>query len=610
MSELNLVLPIAVPIIAGILVLPFRAARGTVHAIITFAVAAFTLALSLALFGSEAALSVPWAPFGLDFSLRLYSFSAFILVAAAGFGTLISLYAAAFMRGKEKQNQFYGYFLLTMGLVNGAVLSDNLLLMLFFWEGLLVPLYGMIAIGSEKSYRTATKALIIVGASDLCMMLGIAMVYSITGTLTISKVSVATGSALGSAAFILMAIGAFSKAGSIPFHSWIPDAARAAALPFMAILPASLEKLLGIYFLSRICLDLFALTPDSWLSVLLMALGCVTIIIAVLMALIQKEYKRLLSYHAISQVGYMVLGIGTAVPIGIMGGIFHMINHAIYKSCLFLTGGAVEHRAGTTQLEKLGGLRAAMPVTCICFLVAAASISGVPPFNGFFSKEMVYAGALERGPVFYIFAVIGSFFTAASFLKLGHAVYFDRKGDGMERVREASPAMLIPMVALALLCVVFGVWNAWPLDTLIAPSIAASGVTPGETHGGASVFLVVMTCVALGGAILNHLSGYHITRRGFTAVDHIHETPGLSWAYERAENRYNDIYDLGKRALVFCARLLMKVDRAVDWVFERLAVAAAYATTARLRALQTGNYSLYIVLCLAGAAAVVAYLVQ
>ncbi|TAL33216.1 MAG: NADH-quinone oxidoreductase subunit L [Spirochaetes bacterium] len=610
MSEFNLILPIAVPLAAGLLVLPFKAVKGTVHALVTFGVAAFTLALSLVLFGSESALSIPWAPFGLDFSLRLYSFSGFILVAASGFGTLISLYAAAFMRGKEKQNQFFGYFLLTMGLVNGAVLSDNLLLMLFFWEGLLVPLYGMIAIGSPKSYRTATKALIIVGLSDLCMMLGIAIVYSMTDTLTISKISVATGSALGSAAFVLMAIGAVSKAGSIPFHSWIPDAARAAALPFMAILPASLEKLLGIYFLSRICLDLFALTPDSWLSTLLMALGCVTIIVAVLMALIQKEYKRLLSYHAISQVGYMVLGIGTAVPIGIMGGIFHMINHAIYKSCLFLTGGAVEHRAGTTELDKLGGLRASMPVTCICFLVAAASISGVPPFNGFFSKEMVYAGALARGPLFYIFAVIGSFFTAASFLKLGHAVYFDPKQESAEKVREAPLAMLVPMIVLALLCVAFGVWNAWPIETLIAPSIAASGAPVADAHGGAGIFLIVMTCVALGGAVLNHLSGFKITHRGLTAVDHIHDTPGLSWAYDRAENRYNDFYDLGKKALVSFAKTLWKIDRAIDWIFEHLAGAVAFAFTARLRALQTGNYSLYIVFSLLGAAAVVAYLVQ
>jgi NADH-quinone oxidoreductase subunit L len=142
-----------------------------------------------------------------------------------------------------------------------------------------------------------------------------------------------------------------------------------------------------------------------------------------MMALIQKDYKRLLSYHAISQVGYMILGIGTAVPVGIVGGLFHMINNALYKSCLFLTGGSVEKQTGTTDLEKLGGIGSKMPITFACFIITALSISGVPPFNGFFSKELVYDGALERGFIFYLAAVVGSFFTAASFLKLGHAAF-------------------------------------------------------------------------------------------------------------------------------------------------------------------------------------------
>ena len=142
----------------------------------------------------------------------------------------------------------------------------------------------------------------------------------------------------------------------MPFHTWIPDAAVDAPLPFMAFLPASLEKLLGIYLLARISLDMFKLSGGSWISMLLMTIGAITILLAVMMALVQKDYKRLLSYHAVSQVGYMILGIGTCLPIGIIGGLFHMINHALYKSCLFLTGGSVEKQTGTTDLAKLGGI--------------------------------------------------------------------------------------------------------------------------------------------------------------------------------------------------------------------------------------------------------------
>ncbi len=272
-----------------------------------------------------------------------------------------------------------------------------------------MTVFGMIAIGGgQNAFKTAIKAFIIVGISDLCMMIGIGLTGHLAGTMTISQISLQAGS-LGSLAFILMMIGAISKAGCMPFHSWIPDAAVDSPLPFMAFLPASLEKLLGIYFLARISLDMFKLDKGSWLSTLLMIVGSATILLAVMMALVQKDYKRLLSYHAISQVGYMILGIGTCLPIGIIGGLFHMINNALYKSCLFLTGGSVEKQAGTTELGKLGGLGIKMPVTFFCFAIAAASISGVPPFNGFFSKEFVYDAALNRGPIFYLAAILGTF---------------------------------------------------------------------------------------------------------------------------------------------------------------------------------------------------------
>jgi NADH-quinone oxidoreductase subunit L len=310
--------------------------------------------------------------------------------------------------------------------------------MLFFWEGLLIPLFGMVLTGGRRAFPAAVKALVLSGTADLCMMIGIGLtVYLSNGVYTIDKINLPMDS-MGSLAFIFLMIGATAKAGSMPFHSWIPDAAVDAPLPFMAFLPGSLEKLLGIYFLTRISLDMFQFKSGTPISIIMMALGAITIIFAVMMALIQHDYKRLLAYHSISQVGYMILGIGTAVPVGIVGGLFHMVNNAIYKNCLFLTAGSVERQTGTTNLEKLGGLGRKMPVTFACFIVAAASISGVPPFNGFFSKELIFEGALENGTIFYIAAAAGAFFTAASFLKLGHAAYFGKQPAGLEKVKEAS----------------------------------------------------------------------------------------------------------------------------------------------------------------------------
>lgn len=561
---------------------------------------AVNLAIAALLFKSNITYTAPWAGFGFEFILRTYQFSGFIMAAAACFGILVTLYSTVFMKDKEASNQFYAYLLISLAMVNGAVLADNLVAMLFCWEGLLLTLFGMIAIGRKGAFKSATKAFVIVGISDLCMMGGIALAGYLAGTLQISKISLDIAG-LGGLAFILLMIGAISKAGSMPFHSWIPDAALDAPLPFMAILPASLEKLLGIYFLARISLDMFKLDPHSWVSMVMMIVGAITILLAVMMALIQKDYKRLLSYHAISQVGYMILGIGTLVPVGIVGGLFHMINHAMYKSCLFLTGGSVEKQAGTTDLAKLGGLWKKMPVTLTCFLVAAASISGVPPFNGFFSKELVYDGALERGWIFYAAAILGSFLTAASFLKLGHSAYFGKISKENEGVKEAPVQMLVPMIVIAGLCVLFGLWNSLPLSNLIQPILGSR--LEGHNYGGFhfNPFLVGMTIFVLIAAFVNHFIGTKISGSGLGAADHIHHAPGLSDLYDKAEKRLFDPYDIVLKIVGWVSKIAWSVDRGIDWVYNVFSVNAAFAVSNSIRFFHNGSYARYIVWSLAGA---------
>jgi NADH-quinone oxidoreductase subunit L len=372
----------------------------------------------------------------------------------------------------------------------------------------------------------------------------------------------------------------------------------------MALIPGAFEKLIGIYFLTRISLDLFKLNPGSWLSTLLMIIGAITIILAVMMALIQKDYKRLLSYHAISQVGYMILGIGTMVPVGIVGGLFHMINNALYKSCLFLSGGSVEKQTGTTDLSKLGGLAVKMPITAVCFLVAAVSISGVPPFNGFFSKELVYDGALERGWIFYLAAVAGSFFTAASFLKLGHAAFLGKLENSNKNVKEASWPMLVPMIIIAAVCVLFGIYNALPLNYLIQPILGERL----EGHGFAGLpsnyLLVLITILVLIGAYLNHSYGVKKTGKGLGAADHIHYAPALSGLYDKAEKRYFDPYDIGMKISEWFSILLYRIDRFVDWIYEIFIVNVTYALTQSLRWLHSGNFSNYVIWSIIGALAI------
>jgi NADH-quinone oxidoreductase subunit L len=604
-----ILIPVLLPFIAAAAVAATpNKYKGAKELLALLATAANFLA-AVFLFGKEASLVAPWAGLGLEFSLRLYHFSAFIILAVAGFGFLITLYSAAFMKDRAHAKQFYAYLLLSLGLAGGAVLSDNLVAMLFFWEALLITLFVMIAIGKEGAFHAATKAFIIVGISDLCMMTGIALAGHLSGTLAISRISLTTNG-LGGLAFILLVIGAIAKAGSMPFHSWIPDSATNAPLPFMAILPAALEKLLGIYFLTRISLDMFSIGEHSWASFTLMTVGAITILGAVMMALIQKDYKRLLSYHAISQVGYMVLGIGTMVPVGIVGGLFHMINNALYKSCLFLTGGSVEKQAGTTDLARLGGLGKRMPVTFACFIVVAASISGVPPFNGFFSKELLYDGALERGMIFYVAAALGSFLTAASFLKLGHAAFFGKPSKETENVKEAPLAMMIPMVAISLVCVVFGVWNALPLERFIQPILGAR--LEGHNFAGwpANTPIVVVTVLIILAAVLNHLYGFRKYGSGIKAVDHIHHAPGLRTVYDKAEKGYLDPYNIGMGITLAFANTAAWCDKSINWVYDSLSPKAAEACSGVIRRLHDGSYKTYMIWSIAATAIVVACLLK
>lgn len=600
--------PIAVPAVAGLLCLALGRRTKASGTVLVAAMLADVAAVA-SIFGKPLALEIPLGGFDLALAFRVDALSSFVVGAAAVLGLLVALYAARFMQGRGHASTFFGFFLLTVAQVNGAALADHLVTLLFFWESMLVSLYVLIAVGRPGAWKTAVKAFFIGGATDLCLMAGVGLVAYQAHSLTISQVHLST-QGLSGLAFVLLAVGATSKAGSMPFHSWIPDAAVDAPAPFMALVPGVLEKLLGVYLLARVSLDMFRI-EGGWASTALMALGAATILLAVLMALVQKDYKRLLSFHAISQVGYMVLGIGTGTTAGIVGGLFHMVNHAMYKGALFLTGGAVERQAGTTDLEKLSGLAARMPVTFCCFGVAALSISGVYPFNGFFSKELVYDGALERGLISYAAAALGSFFTAASFLKLGHAAFLGACRAPASEVKEAPFAMLVPMVALAALCLLFGVANPLPIHHLVVPAVARH-LEPGHHLSGlvpVAWGLAALTVVVQLAAVVHHVLGARRHGSGLRAVDHIHGAPVARQLYDAAERRCFDPYVLALAALGAFARIAAAIDRLVDFVCDRVASGVAVALSAGLRRAHDGSHGRYLAWSMLGLALLVAYFV-
>jgi NADH:ubiquinone oxidoreductase subunit 5 (subunit L)/multisubunit Na+/H+ antiporter MnhA subunit len=298
------------------------------------------------------------------------------------------------------------------------------------------------------------------------------------------------------------------------------------------------------------------------------------------MALVQHNMKRLLGYHAVSQVGYMVLGIGTGIPIGIAGGIFHMLNNAIYKSCLFFTAGDVEYRTKTSELDKLGGLAKLMPFTYISCLIAGLSISGVPPFNGFFSKWMIYQGLINQLRVTsyalrvtsilcLVAAMFGSALTLASFMKLIHATFLGQRSKDLAgaRIREVSWSMWFPCVILAAICIIFGVFAYQiPLKYFILPVV--NGVSfIGNWYPGLSTLLIVIGLV-LGASIFKLKALKPTIRQSDTFVggeelklgearvtgtefyNTVKEIGIIDSCYKKAEKGYFDIYEQGK-TLVF-----------------------------------------------------------
>ncbi|HVP58445.1 MAG TPA: proton-conducting transporter membrane subunit [bacterium] len=580
--------PILVPMIAGAIVLLIPTAVRGIKEAITLAVAAVTLYFTIVLY------RMGWVEtnvFGMSM-LRLDTLSAFVLLWVGIFGLVMMVYSVWFMKGRSHLREYYGYSLLALGAASGIVLANDMILLVAMWTFLGLLLHLLIDVAGPAASGAVKKTATIVGASDGLLALGVAILWLMTDSTSLSQDPIPTVTGLSCLTFILFASAAFAKAGAMPFHGWIPDAAAAGPTSAIAFLPASLDKLLGIYLLARVSLYVFNLTPA--MTLLLMIVGAVTLIGGVLMALVQHDMKKLLGYHAVSQVGYMVLGIGTMSPIGIAGGLFHMLNNAVYKGCLFLTGGSVELREGTTDLDRLGGLARYMPFTFASGLLAALAISGVPPFNGFVSKWMVYQGIIESGKhgghlwvVWLLAAMFGSALTLASFVKLLHSVFLGAREKRGEGPKEVSIGMWLPTLGLGILCLVFGIFAfVLPLKYFVIPVLTglpafrmpAQATWLGWWSPGLATILIVIGIIMglviylagrargvrvdssyVGGEILP--ADARVTGTGF--YNTVTEMGFFRGFYAWGERRNLDVYEYGKDLVGYLGRALKVIHMSV-----------------------------------------------
>ena len=394
-------------------------------------------------------------------ALVLDGLTVFMLVTVNLMAFFIAIYSINYMERFTSKWKFYTLFLLMVAGMNGVVITGDMFNLFVFLEIASVASYALVAFGTERhELEAAFKYTVMSVVGSLFVLLGIVFLYSYTSTLNMADMANILAQKGMSNIVIMVSVlfimGFGLKAALVPFHAWLPDAHPSAPAPISAMLSGVLIKSLGVYTLCRVFYNVIGI--NSSLSLILMVLGTLSMVIGVFLAIGQWDFKRLLAYHSISQIGYVILGIGLGTPLGMIGGLFHLFNHSVFKSLLFLNSGAVEYATGTRDLRKMGGLMTKMPITGATSLVASMSIAGIPPFNGFWSKLIIIIACVQANRLGYAFwAVLASILTLASFMKVMKYAFFGKLREKWNKVEEVPVFMKLAMVILALICVVGGV---------------------------------------------------------------------------------------------------------------------------------------------------------
>ncbi|MFC1658155.1 complex I subunit 5 family protein [Candidatus Omnitrophota bacterium] len=400
-----------------------------------------------------------WVP-PIGICMVLDGLSGFMLVTLNLVSCLVTIYSISYMERYTSKYRFYTLFMLMLAGMNGVIISGDMFNLFVFLEIASIASYALVAFGTESEELEASFKYAIMGSvASSFILLGIALLYGFTSSLNMADISMvlATKGDANIIGFIsvLFFMGFSLKAALVPFHAWLPDAHPSAPAPISAMLSGVVIKVLGVYALIRVFFNIIGAGPN--LLSLFMFLGTLSIIVGVFLAIGQWDLKRLLAYHSVSQIGYVILGLSLATPLGVLGGLFHLFNHSVFKSLLFLNSGAIDYSVGTRDLQKMSGLRQRMPVTANTSLVASMSIAGIPPFNGFWSKLIIILACVQSGHSGYaLWAVLGSILTLASFMKVQKYAFFGQIREGLKKIKEVPLPMKASMAGLALICLLGG----------------------------------------------------------------------------------------------------------------------------------------------------------
>ncbi len=423
-----------------------------------------------------------WLGEPVSIQVAVDGFSLFMLMVISLLTLCVGLFSINYMDHYGSKSIYYALLLMMMAGMNGLVLVTDLFSVYLFLEVAAIASYSLVAYGLEHDELEASfKYLMLSVIASAGILLSIAVIFGMTGNLGFAAVAESLRSLDAKfvvgfcAALFIMGFGL--KAALVPFHAWLPDAHPSAPAPISAILSGLLIKVSGVYALTRIFFNVFGLTPA--LSQIIMYLGAVSIVVAAFLALGQKDMKRMLAYSSISQVGYVVLGLGIGTPLGIAGGLFHLFNHAVAKGLLFLNSGSVQQSTGTRNLDEMGGLARRMPVTAATNLVGSLSISGVPPLGGFWSKLIIIMALVQADEWFLaVVAVLASVLTLWYYLLIQRKAFFGKLNERWKDVKEAPFWMTASTVILALLVIGIGIFFSTVISSWIQPAsdVLAKGV--------------------------------------------------------------------------------------------------------------------------------------
>ncbi|WP_312407606.1 monovalent cation/H+ antiporter subunit A [Rhizobium sp.] len=428
--------------------------------------------------------NLEWIPqLGLNFSLRLDGFAWMFCVLINGIGFLVTVYARYYMSEEDPVPRFFSFFLAFMGAMLGIVLSGNVILLSIFWELTSISSFLLISYwnNSAAARDGARMALTITGIGGFCLLIGLLLLGNIVGSYDLDKI-LASGDLIRShalyvPALVFILLGALTKSAQFPFHFWLPNA-MAAPTPVSAFLHSATMVKAGVFLLARFSPALSG--TYEWFFIL-GAAGIFTLLLGAFFAIFQQDLKGLLAYSTISHLGLITTLLSLGSPLATVAAIFHMLNHATFKASLFMAAGIIDHETGTRDMRRLSGLFRYLPYTATLAMVASAAMAGVPLLNGFLSKEMFFAEAIETHAdsvldiiLPYVATLAGAFSVAYS-LRFIHTVFFGPSPTNLPKDTPHEPPrwMRFPIELLVVICLIVGIAPAFSVGPFLHTAVVS-----------------------------------------------------------------------------------------------------------------------------------------